>query len=93
MLVVMSIIGLGVIVNKLNIIQCINGTIFNLVIQFLSEGANVLLISKAFQMDINTIMSSTIKKVVYGFPSLIFFWGCIFIIYKINRKRKCKQNV
>lgn len=87
-LIVMVIIGLAVIVNHLRISVCISIAIVNMIIQFLSEGVNVLLIQKVFRIDFVKAMTNPLTKAIYGIPSLIIFFGVVFIVYKFLERRQ-----
>lgn len=91
-LVVMVIIGLGVMVNQFDTVYCISVAIINMIIQFLTEGINVLLIEKVLKMELVKAMSNPLGKSIYGIPSLIMFFGIIFITHRVIRKRRGKQN-
>lgn len=92
-LIVMAIIGLAVIGNQLEIILCTSITIINMIIQFLTEGINVVLIEKVLKMELASAMSSPLEKVLYGSPSLIMFFLIVWMIGKCMRKRqKEKEN-
>lgn len=93
MLIVMSMIILATVINGLNTAHCISIAIINMIIQFLAEGLNVLLIQNVLKMEMTEVMANPISKVVYGIPSLIIFWGIIFTLGKINSKRQNNKNV
>lgn len=87
-LIVMAIIGLAVAINHLRIAFCISIAIVNMIIQFLAEGINVLLIQKVFRIDIVKAMATPLSKAVYGIPSLIIFFGVVLIVYKFLERRQ-----
>lgn len=87
-LVVMTIIGLGVRFNQLDTIYCTSIAIINMIIQFLAEGVNVVLIEKILKMDIGKAMSNPLVKSIYGLPSLAIFFGVIWLIHRFIRKRR-----
>lgn len=91
-LIVMVLIGLAVMVNQFDIVYCISVAIINMIIQFLTEGINVLLIEKVLKMDLAKAMSNPLGKSIYGIPSLIMFFGIIFITHRFIRRRRGKQN-
>lgn len=92
-LIVMAIIGLAVIGNELEIIYCTSITIINMIIQFLTEGINVVLIEKVFKVELASAMSSPLEKVLYGSPSLVMFFLIVWVIGGCIRKRqKEKKN-
>lgn len=87
-LIVMAIIGLGVRFNQLDTIYCTSIAIINMIIQFLAEGVNVVLIEKILKMDIGKAMSNPLVKSIYGLPSLAIFFGVIWLIHRFIRKRR-----
>lgn len=91
-LVVMAIIGLGVMVNHFDTVYCISIAIINMIIQFLAEGINVLLIEKVLKIDLAKAMASPLIKSIYGIPSLIIFFGIICIIHRVIRKKARKAK-
>ena len=92
-LIVMSMIILATMINGLSTAHCISIAIINMIIQFLTEGFNVLLIQNVLKMEMSEVMTNPISKVVYGMPSLIIFWGIIFTLGKMNSKRQRNKNV
>ena len=95
-LVVMAIIGLGVMVNQLSTVYCTSIAIINMIIQFLSEGINILLIEKVFKMELSSAMSNPLEKVLYGLPSLVIFflviWGLGKFIINRNEVKKSEYT-
>lgn len=91
-LVVMAIIGIAVMGNQLDIVHCISVAIINMCIQFVTEGINILLIERVFKMDITKMMSRPLSKSICGIPSLIIFFGVIFIAHKVIENRQIGRN-
>lgn len=91
-LVVMTIIGLSVMVNQLGTIYSTSIAIINMSIQFLIEGVNVILIERVLKMDIEKAMSNSLGKSVYGIPSLMIFFGVVWITSRFIRKRQGEEN-
>ena len=89
-LVVMAIIGLAVMVNQLGTIYSTSIAIINMSIQFPTEGINVILNEKVLKMDIEKAMSNPLGKSIYGIPSLLMFFGVIWIASRFIRKRQGK---
>lgn len=91
-LVVMTLIGLAVIVNQLNIEYCISIAITNMCIQFIAEGINVVWIEKVLKKDITIVMSEPLSKSIYGIPSLVIFLGVVFITHKVIKRKQGRKN-
>lgn len=88
-LIIMAMITLSITLNKLGIIETIRAAIINVIVQFLAEGINMILIEGCFGRSIQEISSDPITKVFYGIPSLIIWMIFIFGYYKwIDRKKK-----
>lgn len=91
-LVVMAIIGLAVTVNRLGTIYCTSIAIINMIIQFLAEGVNILIIEKLLKMNIENAMSNPLGKSIYGIPSLVIFFIVIWITSRFIRNRQGENN-
>lgn len=91
-LVVMSIIGLAVLINKVSVVFAISTTIIDLIIQFIAEGINIILIERVFNRNLSEIMSRLETKMIYGIPSLIIFYGSLYLVYKYRRRKKNVEN-
>lgn len=91
-LVVMAIIGLAVTVNQLGTIYCTSIAVINMIIQFLTEGINVILIEKGLKMNLAQAMSNPLGKAIYGVPSLVIFFGIVWVTSRFIRKRQGEQN-
>lgn len=92
-LVVMVIIGLGIMGNQLEIIYCTSVAIINMIIQFLTEGINVLFIEKVLKMELASAMAYPLQKALYGIPSLVMFFLIIWIISRwIGKGQREKNN-
>lgn len=90
-LVMMTIILLGVIINKLEMIYCISIAIVIMIVQFLAEGLNIFLIKLVFRKDVATVLSTPISKVIYGIPSLIIAFVGINILGKLWKRQMIKR--
>lgn len=88
-LIIMAMITLSITLNKLGIIETIRAAIINVIVQFLAEGINMMLIQGVFGKSVQEISSKPIVKVLYGIPSLVIWMTAIFTYYKwIGRKKK-----
>lgn len=82
-------------INKIKTVKAILSTIFCYILLIISEGINMILLSKVFGLDSSKIFltSDPIMKNIYGLPSLLIF-GLVIITYYITLcKRKNKKNV
>ena len=91
-LIIMAMITLSITLNKLGIIETIRAAIINVIVQFLAEGINMLLIQGMFRKSVQEIVSDPITKVIYGIPSLIIWMLVIFIYYKWIGKKKRRSH-
>lgn len=93
LLVMMTLISLAVVMNGLRIDYCISIGIVNAIIQFISEGMNIFLIQKILHKDVATIMSNPLISNIYGIPSILTFFGIVWILGKITNKIKRAKDV
>ena len=91
-LIVMAIIGFGIMDRQLEIVYCTSVTIINMIIQFLAEGLNVVLIEKVLHRKLIDVMAHPFGKVLYGSPSLVIFFLSVWIIGRYLKKRQ-KERV
>jgi hypothetical protein len=71
-------ICLMVYVNKADVLKSIRAAIIIMILGFICEGINVLIIQNIFRKDMNEIFNNATLKVLYGLPSVVFF-GCIVV--------------
>lgn len=78
-------------INKIDLIASIRSAITTIILQFICEGINVLIIQYIFNIDINYVFSDPVLKTLYGIPSIIVF-ACVAITYYIRllRRRELK---
>ena len=62
------------------------------VIQFLSEGANRLLLKLIPNLDLDKLFNITIYKNLLGIPSLIISLLTLLVIKKYMNKKKVEEN-
>ena len=93
---ILSLIVLIVIVsyiNKIDIIKAIRAGLVTVILQFVFEGINLIIIQFILKVDLNIMMNNPILKTLYGFPSIILF-GIFVIAYYIRlyRRKELKYN-
>lgn len=91
-LIIMIAITLCGTINKLAIIDIIHASIISVVIQFLAEGIDILLIEAVFKKNIHEVLKNPLHKVIYGIPSLVMWGAAIFIYYQYISKKVKKSN-
>jgi hypothetical protein len=87
---ILSLIALIVIVNfinKIDIIKSIRAGLIVVILQFVFEGINLILIQFMLKIDLKSVMSNPISKTLYGIPSVILF-GIFVIAYYIRLSKR-----
>ncbi|MBM7871358.1 branched-subunit amino acid transport protein AzlD [Clostridium pascui] len=84
---VFALIIITVNINKIDLISSIRSAVTTIILQFICEGINVLIIQYIFNTDINYVFSDPVLKTLYGIPSIIVF-ACVAIIYYIRLLRR-----
>jgi len=75
-------------INKINLIESVRSVTIALILLFVCEGLNILIIQHVFKADMSYILSKPVLKVLYGTPAILFF-ACIVISYYVRLlKRK-----
>ncbi|SHJ27136.1 hypothetical protein SAMN02745163_01625 [Clostridium cavendishii DSM 21758] len=74
-------------INKFDIIKSIKVSICVLLIEFLCEGINILVIQLVLKEDINKIFKSPMLKILYSMPALLLL-GVVIILYYIKLKKR-----
>jgi len=75
-------------INKIDLIKSMRAGIIAIILEFLCEGVNVLMIQYIFKVDINYVFKEPVLKVLYGIPSMVIFAICVIIYYIILLKGK-----
>ncbi len=75
-------------INKINLIDSIRAVITTLIIQFMCEAINMLMIQYIFKADVDYILSKPVLKVIYGIPGILLFAGILISYYVKLLKRK-----
>lgn len=75
-------------INKINIIKTIQSSIIVIILEFICEAINMIIIQNIFKMDLNYVFNNPTLKILYGIPSLMIF-ACVTIPYYLRAlKRK-----
>ena len=90
-LILMIISAVATFINGFGSVYCVSVAIINIIIQFIAEGLNILLIELVFKKDIQEAIATPLSKAVYGIPSLIIFFGVIVIITSMIKKRRLNE--
>ena len=92
-LLILFIIFLSILYNKIDPIQSIKSTIITFIIQFLSEGINMLILSIIPNIDLDSLFNNIIIKNFLGVPSLIITLIVLILFYNFYKKRDEIKNV
>ncbi|AYE35094.1 hypothetical protein [Clostridium septicum] len=83
---------IGHLINKIDMLDIIKSVIGIFIIQFSSEGVNLLIIQTFAKSNIEKIVSDPVLKTIYGIPSLVIVAVVITIYYLLmNNKGKLKN--
>ncbi len=80
-------------INKIGIIKSIQGSIMAMILEFICEGVNMIIIRYIFKVNVVNILSNTSLKILYGIPSLVIFATTIFTYYFYLAGRKKLNEV
>jgi len=75
-------------INKIELIKSMRAGIIAIILEFLCEGINVLIIQYIFKADINYVFKEPVLKILYGIPSMLIFAILVNVYYIILLKRK-----
>jgi len=89
-LTILLTIFLSMYYNKIEVILCIKGTIITFIIQFISEGINVLVLKLIPGLDLNTLFSNPTSKNLMGLPSLFI---TVIILVTLDKLKKKKDKI
>ncbi|MDP4089601.1 MAG: hypothetical protein Q8930_10070 [Bacillota bacterium] len=93
---IMALIGLivlYVVINKLEIVQAIQVSIITVILEFLCEAVNVIIIKNILKVDIQYVFSRPDLKVLYGIPSLLIFMLVVAGYYVMLLRKGKLQRV
>lgn len=86
---ILFIIFLSIFYNKIDSIQAIKSTIIMFLIQFLSEGINMLILMSIFNKNLEGLFNNVMYKTLLGLPSLII---TLIILYSFYKKKDAIKN-
>lgn len=75
-------------INKIDIIKSIRAGIITMILGFVFEGINLLLIQFVLHKELQNIVGDPVLKTLYGLPSLIIFAIFVIVYYFRLSKRK-----
>jgi hypothetical protein len=89
---IIVLIVLAVNINKIGIIKSIQTSIMAVIIEFICEGINMIIIKYIFKADIVHILSEPSLKILYSIPSLLIFAAIVFTYYfHVVRREKLSE--
>lgn len=87
------IIVLTVNINKIAIIKSILAGVITVIVEFICEGINMLIIQYIFKEDIMNLLNEPSLKILYGIPSLVIFAVIVANYYYYLARRKKLMEV
>ncbi|MCB2300106.1 hypothetical protein [Clostridium tagluense] len=91
---IIMIIVLTAFLNKIVIIKSIQASIMALILLFICEGINMIIIKYIFKVNVINILSNTSEKILYGIPSLVIFAVTVFTYYfYLDRRKKLNEVI
>lgn len=93
-MIMVSLIVIGITINKLDAISVIRATISTVILQFVSEGISVFGVEQVTGRDISDLMRSRGTKMMCGLISLFILVVIILIIKRRYEKNaQCGKNI
>lgn len=74
--------------NKIDVIKAMKSVLIVVLIQFLIEGINVLILTLIPSININNLFKDPITKTLVGLPSLIVAYLIVYSFYLLNKKKE-----
>ena len=74
--------------NKIDIMKSIRSVLGLVLIQFLAEGINILILNLTPNINIDILLKDPIFKTLLGVPSLIIISLIVYLFYKVNKKKE-----
>jgi len=91
-LTILLVIFLSNIYNKIEVVSVIKSTIIIFIIQFLSEGLNILILKLIPNLDLDKLFNIPIYKNLLGIPSLIISLLILIVMKKYIYKKKDNKD-
>ena len=83
-----TLVLLSIFISKIEVIKAIKLGVFTIILVFICEGLNIIIILYVFGLKMNDAFSNNVTKLLYTSPSLIIFAVIVFTYYYILSKRK-----
>ncbi|MFT5871533.1 MAG: hypothetical protein ACI8WT_000453 [Clostridium sp.] len=81
-------------INKIAIIKAIQASIMAVILLFICEGINMIIIQDILKVNVINILSNTSLKIVYGIPSLVIYAATVFTYYfYLARSKKLSEVI
>lgn len=90
---IIVIIVLSVNINKISIIKSMQACIMAMILMFVCEGINMIIIEYIFKADIVHILSEPSLKILYAIPSLLILAAIIATYYLCVARKKFLSEV
>lgn len=91
---IIILIILTVNVNKIVVIKAVQASIMALMLEFICEGINMVIIKYIFKVDMIKLLSDTSFKILYGIPSLLIFLAIVSTYYYyLSRRKKLRETI
>lgn len=81
----MCILFFSVIVCNINGIEATTIILKSLMVEFLCEGYNIVLLKYVFDVKMDSIMTNPLLKNLYGTPSLVLMFMILYLVGKIKK--------
>lgn len=74
--------------NKMDVIKAMKSVLIVVLMQFLIEGINVLILTLIPSINIDNLFKDPITKTLVGLPSLIVAYLIVYSFYLLNKKKE-----
>lgn len=73
--------------NKIDTIKVMRSVLIIFIIQFLTEGLNIIILNLIPNIDLDSLLNSALIKNILGLPSLAAAYLIVYLFYLKNNKR------
>lgn len=84
---ILFIVFLSILYNEIDSIKVIRSTILTFIIQFLSEGINMIVLTSIPSLNLDKLFSVAICKTLLGLPSIAITLVVCIWFYNVNKKK------
>ena len=74
--------------NKIDVMKSISSVLILVLIQFLAEAINILILNLTPNINIDILLEDPVFKTLLGLPSLIIISLIVYLFYKVNKKKE-----